>query len=608
MDKKLYVESITVTGFGSYKDPCTIELNGGPVAVTGTNGAGKSTIVSKALTWALFGKCAPERFGTSTGSLKGNAIINDDCKSTTVTVRLRDGWNQATHIQRTRTRGKGDKLELIDADASMPLGHEQADIDRLLGCDYDVFVRTVVRGQGDPWNFAEATEGRKREILDAISGADLLTTAYDRARTIAREKQRQEEDARLRREAAAAQLETLGRDVEVTAKKAADWAGAHKLREEAARQELADLEEVHATALISDKEQEEVRARKLALEASPPTLDLDPYTTALAATTAPLQAAHAAHTAVATQAAQMAACEVGKDCPTCGCPVPPDAPVALQKEALATPLAATKTALDAANKLADEAKDAIDKARAWLGSEQAAHHAQVQALEIWPYKAPTLATAIAGALQRLTDVRAAVNIYEPALEQLYRQQAIQGREVAIWLEIEVLAAGEAKMAREWTEALGPKGARASLSEGALYAIESEANKWLSVLSDGTMSVTFEAQTAGKERISTTVVLRGSERSVLSLSGGEKRRLNLAVDLGVAAAFSNGGALSLSLLVLDEDVFSGMDAQGKIAVVNALSGAGVRDVVLIDHDPRLTGALPRTIVVRRGPDGWSQIDA
>jgi DNA repair exonuclease SbcCD ATPase subunit len=51
----LIVRDITVTGFGSYGPrPQRLKLGGqGPVAIIGENGAGKSTIVSKALTWCL---------------------------------------------------------------------------------------------------------------------------------------------------------------------------------------------------------------------------------------------------------------------------------------------------------------------------------------------------------------------------------------------------------------------------------------------------------------------------------------------------------------------------------------------------------------------------
>ena len=39
---------------------------------------------------------------------------------------------------------------------------------------------------------------------------------------------------------------------------------------------------------------------------------------------------------------------------------------------------------------------------------------------------------------------------------------------------------------------------------------------------------------------------------------------------------------------------------------ALHAAGVADVVVIDHDPRLAGVLPRTVKVEQDADGYSQV--
>lgn len=110
-------------------------------------------------------------------------------------------------------------------------------------------------------------------------------------------------------------------------------------------------------------------------------------------------------------------------------------------------------------------------------------------------------------------------------------------------------------------------------------------------------------------ITTTDTPKGAgpvERDLLMLSGGERARINLAVDLGVAAAFSATDGLPLSLLVLDEGVFSGVDNAGKTAIVQTLLLAGVSDIVVIDHDPAARGRLDREVVVSRRPDGYATI--
>ena len=153
-----------------------------------------------------------------------------------------------------------------------------------------------------------------------------------------------------------------------------------------------------------------------------------------------------------------------------------------------------------------------------------------------------------------------------------------------------------------------------MAAAALLTSEAAANQWLATLSDKGMSIDFPAtkEVKGhiKEEIQTIVksIEKGKEveRDLLTYSGGERRRINLAVDLGVAAAFTRGSGLALSLLVLDEEVFSGLDEGGKAAVVTALHGAGIADIVIIDHDPRLSSVLDRTLEVVRDSDEHSII--
>jgi len=226
-------------------------------------------------------------------------------------------------------------------------------------------------------------------------------------------------------------------------------------------------------------------------------------------------------------------------------------------------------------------------------------------------RAAAVAASVEAAERRVRDIQAAENPVAEAVRRATVQVRDLRREAAVLRELEREALREMRMAQAWEEVLSPKGVRAHLAEGALAAIEAEANRWLSVLSGGSLSVSFPpiktTQTGSQREEILTVIRRGdSERELLTFSGGEKKRINLAVDLGVATTFSRSGSLSLSLLVLDEEVFSGMDEEGKAGVITALSQAGVADIAVIDHDARLTGALPRTIEVSLGADGYSLI--
>lgn len=620
---RLIVGSIAAEDFLSYRERQEVHLGGsGPVAVVGTNGAGKSSLVSKALAWCLYGTCAPERMGTSTKAMRGKDVLRrhlepihastPKAESATVEVWLRD-VDDGTAYQITRTRKKtgSDKITIRTVNAAAGYdevdGETQNDIDRLIGATYDVFVRTCLRGQNDPWNFAEATDSKKREILDTISGADMLNEPHKRAKAAKVEAER--EAATLAARAADAERRAAGIDVSALEDSARKWADGRVTRLQTAQAEVDAL----ATALADAKAHDAAAAghdqARTTLAGQRPTVDFTAYQTALAdAQRREAQAKAALDVATAGKAKAQALMQSGA-CPECGQPIAEGsmahqaAHVAISDE----PWKAAVTHRQACEK-------ALTDARAWLDAETKAWQAKMDALpRTGQPRTPAAQAAYDMAIKRQDEIKAADNPYEHSAEQARLQRFSMQREAALFRDREKEERRKMRLADAWVEVLAPKGVRAHMAEAALAAIEAEANKWLAILSDGKFSVAFPPTKTTKRSKATreeiqTVIKKGSEDlPFLAFSGGEKRRINLAVDLGVAATFARGGALALSLLVLDEEVFSGLDEEGKAGVVTALHHAGVADVVVIDHDPRLSGVLPRTIRAFIGEDGYSRVE-
>lgn len=240
-----------------------------------------------------------------------------------------------------------------------------------------------------------------------------------------------------------------------------------------------------------------------------------------------------------------------------------------------------------------------------MRAQQAKHRADLAALPaLGAERTPVARLALDAAKNRLHTVEHADNPFTVALAEAKRQHRDLLRETFVMRAMELQARRELSRAEAWEAALHPRGARAHMASTALAAVERAACEWLTVLSANRMAVEFPEDT-DREKIGTVVTMDGVERDLLTFSGGERRRVNMAVDLGVSSAFAKGG-LALSLLVMDEEVFSGMDEAGKAAVVHALHGAGVADVVVVDHDPRLSAVLPRCVEIVRGSDGYSTV--
>ena len=607
---RLVLGAIELTGFMSYgQESQTFVFGGqGPVAVVGTNGSGKSSGVSRGLTWCLYGKCPPERMGTSTRMLKGRGIVNEDSKQAVVSVRLfrPDKPKKGYIVTRTRTRSKSDIVEVTTL-KSKKVGNDQKTEDALIGAGYDTFVRTVVRGQNDVWNFAEATDTRKREIIDAISGSEVLVGSYDVARQKAKSKATQADS--LGKRADDAERRVSAYDISALVRKSSEWDAEHARRVATADGEVSSLRKQLEAARTEDIRIADIELERATLEANEPTLDMTPYQDAVNGAITSLSAARAMLNRAKDEKRQIDSLKPGKPCPMCGEKVGKGA--AKKLKTIDSGIPALSEQVEAEQKFKNDAQTASTEASQWLEHERKAWKARLSGLVVRQPQTPLIDGALKSAEGRLADLKAANNPHSSTIEQAQAQLYGLQREIAWFRSLERHYRYDALIAQSWVELLSPKGVRAAIGDSVLAAIEAGANSWLTTLSDGRMSVEFRPikKTASGEKrdIQTIVYVKkddGSvkQRNILNFSGGERRRINIAVDLGVAAAFSRGGSLSLSLLVLDEEVFSGLDEQGKVGVANAIHRSGVADVVVIDHDPSLSGSLPRVIKVIREHNG------
>ena len=101
---------------------------------------------------------------------------------------------------------------------------------------------------------------------------------------------------------------------------------------------------------------------------------------------------------------------------------------------------------------------------------------------------------------------------------------------------------------------------------------------------------------------------GTERSVKTLSGGESFKASLSLALGLADEIgSSAGGIKLDTMFVDEG-FGSLDDESLNQAVNALYGLseGNKLVGIISHVSELKGRIDKQIIVRKGPDGSSEV--
>ncbi len=143
--------------------------------------------------------------------------------------------------------------------------------------------------------------------------------------------------------------------------------------------------------------------------------------------------------------------------------------------------------------------------------------------------------------------------------------------------------------------LGLKGVRAQVLGKALGGIEAVANAWLSRLACGEMRVCLSGckeQKGGgiSDEVSLEVEGAGGGHGYRASSGGERRRIDVALLLAMAEVAAVGHSSVGSTMFFDE-VFDCLDEEGTTAVARALEDLAVdRCVVVVTHSTQLADEL------------------
>ena len=194
---------------------------------------------------------------------------------------------------------------------------------------------------------------------------------------------------------------------------------------------------------------------------------------------------------------------------------------------------------------------------------------------------------------RLTDAQA-------------QRDALVARRGAIEAEA-AEAASIAAVHNELTEHFGKRGVQNMLYTLALSQLEASAGVYAGELSDGRLQLRLDFDEQLKS-IRKSVRLRRSDgslaaRSISQLSGGEWRRVALALSLAFADLARMRTGVSCNVLVLDE-VMQQMDIAGQSAMARVIKALGVETTIVIAHglaSDELYGDFDQIDVVERAGD-------
>lgn len=619
---------LQLQNFGSFQGehgPFPLK-NLGLVAVRGKNGAGKSTVPGDALVWGLFGETAARRVTkTNDSGLKADDVINEtvgrDCVVVVDFVGI-DGqdytaqrWRKAK-IGKSRKRTNGVRLlRGTEVVSEVDPNKIQADINRVLGMDRELFCQVVVRGQEDAYNFCQSTPDERSEILTRIEGVEELSEWEDRMRVHGRELAKGQVDlegeiAGWTRAAAMYGTEELEAQAHYWERQREEQVT--KLQEslESSQAAVAQRQEQVAKKPEYERGLQAIDEQMAALVDSPEPEVLLQWRQYRETSTQALGAAQADERQAQGVLARQA--QLGAACEACG--------QAITEEHKAQRQVELQAQLTTAQAAGQEAQAAVQQADEAIAQAQGVHDQARQEAGDQRTELATRRGQLVQVLERIATVEQEdktggtadrfeaqlseyLNQPNPFASQIEDMQKRMGETQELILE----ADGKLKQIRidielvEWWLRSIPS-MKAWIFDTVVQELTAAANRWLGIFTGGLCWVQIESVSttkagATRDRIAVRCFLWNPDRTITERdfrkwSVGQKRRISLSVDLALASRLAQRAKVRSNLLILDE-VDRDLDAEGRQQLLLVLQElqAEHESVIVISHAPefRTSGA-------------------
>lgn len=158
--------------------------NLGPVLITGhsidentANGAGKSSLANKVISWGLFGQ--------TVGGLKGDSVINRHIGSqASVTIDFIGNDNRPYQLKRTRNPNSLTLLQNgVDISRRLEKDTQQL-VEQALGRTFETFIQIDFFGQGKFSDYLTLPPKDQKKVLEEILKLDQLSIWAEKARQL----------------------------------------------------------------------------------------------------------------------------------------------------------------------------------------------------------------------------------------------------------------------------------------------------------------------------------------------------------------------------------------------------------------------------------------
>lgn len=588
---------IEVENFLSF-DRAEFDVTDGLILVSGTNGSGKSSFFVDSISYCLT--------GTTMKGDRGDDIINwhrgKDCK---VSITF-DDCGHIYRVDRYRNYSGADKkgvsfgnrLVYYRDDVLVEKSTVAATQDALLeevNVDVDLLKCTLLLSQDSKFNFVDSTDKRQKEILSKIRRVD-FDEAQKRVKTKLSEIDKDVSSLNSKEAILLSHLVSDEKLAEMKAKSDGfDEEIRQKIKEAKAERSSIAAEIKSLMADIADRDPEELESLKRKRTAENDIYD--DYRSKISKIGVMIRTTKADIDSVRG---------LGATCDSCGQNVDDSYKrVALSDKTKRLDLLLKKNDdFSHASKKAKARLDNIDASIALLNKEIFASELKQKEVKSLAEKARRLQSDIESLAGR-------ENVYSSKyFETVNMQKQINEKLKEIKKRRSEIEA-DLPYYFFWQRGFGDKGVKSFIFDTICGTLTTKANKFINFLTNGDISISFDTQSELKdgslrEKFECCITKDGRKVAYSRYSGGEKRRVSLAVDMALYEIMSEFYGTKFNLLVLDEQS-NYIDTEGKSEYFKlAKELAKDKCVIIIDHDSLLKSKFDKTIAISK-KDGISSLE-
>jgi DNA repair exonuclease SbcCD ATPase subunit len=585
-----------------------------------SNGAGKSTLFSEAPTWALFGE-------TIRGQ-KGDAVINRKVgRNTRVTLEIVDDNGDVYEIIRHRRHRQHKNHVLLYRNGENITSKSDTDtnkaIEDLLQMDFLTFTNSIMFGQGVSKMFALSTDSEQKKILERMLQIDIFKACQERAKQYLSNTQASIDKLQGEIDSLTKEKSTLKQSIEELQRKEAELEQkvTERIKELQGEKEemLAELESLDDIGAL----EEDKKVMENALKKVQQKLDsFKKYEESMADLLGDKKSLQRDMNSIRKELdkkrAELADILSGKNipkiCEACGQELPLEDTTHIENH--------LRESMKKLEREWQEKKDELDEVEGLLNKL----HTVLEGKKPLEEQKQQLQDSIRDIYIDIKHVENKQKSLSKAIEridkQIEEQEALLGTTYTDLIESNIekikeidksLEVKEVEMSHLqkdlqhynfWVNAYGNQGIKSVLLDSITPFLNKRANYYLSKLADSSIEVTFNTQVELKsgekrDKFSVDVVNSNGDNDYKGNSNGEKRRIDIAINMALQDLVSSRSNKRIDLIVYDE-VFEGLDSIGCEAVIQLLTEKAkvFGTVMVITHNDNLKQLFSKSLTVTK----------